>query len=117
MNNEIKVNLVVVLQGRTMMSEQECSENSNYESFSLEYEETKTKKKVRINTKLRGSIPATQSINLSKDAYESMIGECPYFMKPRDWSRMGKKGKLEAHLKRIKESLGGIDYNYTIFED
>jgi hypothetical protein len=63
--------------------------------------------------------PATQTINMSKEAYEYMISKdsCPPCFKPREWSAMNKKERLEAHLKRTAEHLGGTLYSYQIFGD
>ena len=52
------------------------------------------------------------------DAYEYMIGkEAPYFVKPRDWERLTKKQRLEAHLKRIVEELGGVSFTYAVLDN
>lgn len=62
---------------------------------------------------------ATQSLNMSKEAYECMIDKdtCPSWSKPRKWALMSKKERLEAHLQRIVEYLGGTSYTYQVFED
>lgn len=121
MNNEVKVNLSVTLQGRVMMSERECSEIpqlKGYTPFSLEFVERKNNKKTRIGMLLRKSKPATQSINITKESYDYMVSnECPYFSKPVIWLKMGKKKRLEAHLQRICESLNGESFTYVVFED
>ena len=62
--------------------------------------------------------PATQSINLYKDTYDYMVSkEGPEWCKVSVWNQMGKKAKLEAHLKKIAEHLGGKLESYQIFED
>jgi hypothetical protein len=43
--------------------------------------------------------------------------ECPYFSKPKDWARMSKIKRLEAHLEETCKALGGISYTYQVFED
>ena len=62
---------------------------------------------------------ATQSLNMSKEAYEYMIDKdsCPSWSKPGKWAAMSKKERLEAHLQRTVEHLGGVSYTYQVFED
>lgn len=123
--SEIKVNLSVTLQGRVPLSEQECSKNpNNYDYHTLAVESyTKTKKgkkfdKEIIKFRTRKSIPAMQSLNISKEAYEYYISkECPEFSKPKYWQSMSKKMRLEAHLAEITKGLNGISFTYQIFED
>lgn len=63
--------------------------------------------------------PAAQSLNISKEAYEYMIDKdsCPSWSKPGKWAAMSKKERLEAHLQRTVEYLGGTSYTYQVFED
>ena len=66
----------------------------------------------------RKSKPATQSLNICKEGYNYMISaECPSWSKPKVWNTMKPKERLEAHLQRITEGLGGTSYTYQIFED
>lgn len=122
--SEIKVNLSITLQGRVLMSEQECSKNpNNYDYHSMVVETGYNKKTKKSTTDLikfrtRKSIPATQSINISKEAYEYYISnECPDFSKPKYWQSMSKKMRLEAHLAEITKGLKGISFTYQVFED
>ena len=63
--------------------------------------------------------PAMQSLNMGKEAYEYMIDKnsCPSWSKPSKWAAMSKKERLEAHLQRTVEHLGGTSYTYQVFED
>ena len=127
MNNEIKVSLSVTLQGSVMLSQEQAKAleeekvGTGYDAFSMRVEGKNgdgKKDAKTITVKTRKCKPAGQSLNLSMDAYEYMIGkEAPYFVKPRDWERLTKKQRLEAHLKRICEGLGGTSYTYQVFED
>ena len=126
MNNEIKVSLSVTLQGGVMLSQEQAKAleeekvGTGYDAFSMRVEGLKKGKKdaETITVKTRKCKPAGQSLNLSMDAYEYMIGEeAPYFVKPRDWERLTKKQRLEAHLKRIVEGLGGVSFTYTILDN
>lgn len=117
MNNEIKMNLNIRLPGRVMMSEQLCSKNNIYDEQSL-FILDKRNKRHFYNIKTRKTIDATQSINITKTAYDYFIGkDNPHFVPFRQWSKMSKKEKLKAHLDNICEALGGLSYEYKIFED
>ena len=124
--NEIKVSLSIVLQGSTMYSQEQAKAleeekvGTGYDTFSMRVESLKNGEKdaETITVKTRKYKPAGQSLNLSMDAYEYMIGkEAPYFVKPRDWERLTKKQRLEAHLKRICEELGGVSFTYAVLDN
>ena len=126
MNNEIKVSLSVTLQGSVMLSQEQAKAleeekvGTGYDAFSMRIEGFKNGEEdaETITVKTRKCKPASQSLNLSMDAYEYMIGEeAPHFVKPRDWWRLTKKQRLEAHLKRIVEGLGGVSFTYTILDN
>ena len=123
MNNEIKVSLSVTLQGGVMLSQEQAKAleeekvGTGYDAFSMRVEGLKNGKKdaETITVKTRKCKPASQSLNLSVDAYDYMTGkEAPYFVKAGDWERLTKKQRLEAHLRRIVEGLGGVSFTYTI---
>ena len=127
--SEVKLSLSIKLPGRVMYSQESAKalEKMNLAGFtkhSMVVEEHKRMgKKVKVDKetihfKTRNTIPAVQNINICKEAYLYMIGkECPSFISPKDWSRMSKVKKLEAHLNEIAESRGGTVLHYHIFED
>lgn len=127
MNNEIKVSLSVTLQGSVMLSQEQAKalekekEGTGYDTFSMRVEGKRSdgKKDVQTITVKTGKCkPASQSLNLSMDAYNYMVSsEAPYFVKPRDWERLTKKQRLEAHLKRIVEELGGVSFTYAVLDN
>lgn len=127
MNNEIKVSLSVTLQGSVMLSQEQAKalekekEGTGYDTFNMRVEGKKSdgKKDVQtITVKTRKCKPAGQSLNLSMDAYNYMVSsEAPYFIKPRDWERLTEKQRLEAHLKRIVEELGGVSFTYAVLDN
>ena len=126
MNNEIKVSLSVTLQGSVMLSQEQAKAlekekvGTGYDAFSMRVEGREKGKKdaETITVKTRKCKPAGQSLNLSVDAYNYMIGEeAPYFVKPRDWEKLTKKQRLEAHLRRIVEGLGGVSFTYAILDN
>ena len=147
MNNEIKINLNVVLPGRTMLSKGECLKTTQKVIEKTNKKTGKTYKKTinvlvedldkmdknllkvmdykdkrpvveLITFHTRKTKPATQSINICKDSYNYMTSkDCPPWSKSSIWGRMSSKERLESHLQQITESLGGVSYNYQIFED
>lgn len=126
MNNEIKVSLSVTLQGSVMLSQEQAKAlekekvGTGYDTFNMRVEGLKDGKKdaETITVETRKCKPAGQSLNLSMDAYDYMTGkEAPYFVKARDWGKFTKKQKLEAHLKRIVEELGGVSFTYAVLDN
>lgn len=143
MNNEIKVSLNIILPGRVMLSKDECLKTTQKEitrkrkngqsykkviDVQVEDPDKMDKDTIRVTDNgknyetltvyTRKCKPATQSINLYKDTYDYMVSkECPEWCKVSMWNQMGKKARLEAHLKQIAEHLGGKLLSYQVFED
>ena len=124
--NDVKVSLSIILQGGVMYSQEQAKAlekekvGTGYDTFNMRVEGLKDGKKdaETITVKTRKYKPAGQSLNLSMDAYDYMTGkEAPYFVKPRDWERLTKKQRLEAHLKRIVEGLGGVSFTYAVLDN
>lgn len=126
MNNELKVSLSVTLQGSVMYSQEQAKAleeekvGTGYGTFNMRVESLENGRKDAgtITVKTRKCKPAGQSLNLSMDAYEYMTGkEAPSFVKPRDWEKLTRKQRLEAHLKRICEGLGGTSFTYAVLDN
>lgn len=143
--NEIKLNLSIELLGSTMLSKEECLKTTRkviekktkagkiykktievkvedwdkMEKHSMRVANINGTNPEIITFHTRKCKPATQSLNMSKEAYEYMINEdsCPSWSKPSKWAAMSEKERLEAHLQRTVEYLGGISYTYQVFED
>ena len=124
--NEIKVSLSITLQGGVMYRQEQAKAlekekvGTGYDTFNMRVESLKDGKKdaETITVKTRKCKPAGQSLNLSMDAYDYMTGkEAPYFVKAKDWERLTKKQRLEAHLKRIVEELGGVSFTYAVLDN
>lgn len=131
---EVKITMNIILPGRVMLSQESADSLeqlgqhkdskgvSGYESFSMvvsEYDKkTKNTSKERINVKVRKCIPAAQSINLNVEAYQAMTStnEVPYWTTEKKWKALKPKERLEAHLQRICEGLGGLSYSYKVLE-
>lgn len=124
--NDVKVSLSIILQGGVMYSQEQAKAlekekvGTGYDTFNMRVEGLKDGKKdaETITVKTRKYKPAGQSLNLSMDAYDYMTGkEAPYFVKAKDWKRLTKKQRLEAHLKRIVEELGGVSFTYAVLDN
>ena len=145
MDTSVKVNLSIVLKGSTMLSRQECLKTTHkviekktkagkiykktievegedwdkMEKHTMRVAETNGANPEIITFYTRKCKPTKQSLNISKEAYEYMIDKDSYpsWSKPSKWATMSKKERLEAHLQRTVEHLGGISYTYQVFED
>lgn len=143
--SEIKLSLSIELRGSTMFSKEECFKTTHkviekktkagkiykktikvkvedwdkMEKHSMRVTDNNGTNPEIITFHTRKCKPATQTINMSKEAYVYMISKdsCPPCFKPREWSTMNKKERLEVHLKRTVEHLGGTSYTYQVFED
>ena len=124
---ETKVSLTIVVPGATMISKQECLkqlENNVEESLILNHSvitvyDKDNKNQEVLHIKTRKCIPAKQSINICKDAYEAMTSsEIPYKVRNKsEWFAMSKKQRLEKHLDDIASHMGGVVESYVVFED
>ena len=139
--SEIKLSLSIELRGSTMFSKEECLKTTQ-KTITTKNGRKRTVTKVVedwdkmgkhtirvtdtdgtspkiITFRTRKCKPATQSLNMSKEAYKYMINKdsCPSWSKPGKWAAMSVKERLEAHLQRIVEHLGGVSYTYQVFKD
>lgn len=139
--SEIKLSLSIELRGSTMLSKEEClkttqkaitTKNGRKRTVTKVVEDwDKMEKHSMRVTDNNGTNPeiitfhtrkcksATQSLNMGKEAYKYMIskGSCPPWSKPGKWAAMSEKERLEAHLQRTVEHLGGVSYTYQVFGD
>ena len=142
MDTSIKVNLSIVLQGSTMLSEQECSkqlkdtivkkgkkkiitktmynkENNTENRIFLDYKDNDgIRHREPLFFMTRNTIPCKKSINISKEAYDYMVSsECPEWAKAGEWKQLSKIKRLTAHMQRICENERGISFEFQIFDD
>lgn len=142
MDTSIKVNLSIVLQGRTMLSEQECSkqlkdtiikkgkkkiitktvynkENNTENRIFLDYKDNDgIRHREPLFFMTRNTIPCKKSINISKEAYDYMVSaECPAWEKMGEWKQLSRIKRLTSHMQRICDNEGGISFEFQIFED
>lgn len=123
--SDVKVSLTVALQGRTMVSQEtadaleKLSPAGGYDRTSIEVSGPDHKDREVIVIRTRKSIPATQTINLSEEAYNYMISSegCPFFLKQRHWNALKTKERLAIHIERIAQQLGGVVLSCQVLED
>ena len=143
MDRSIKVNLSIVLPGRIMLSEQECSEKLVEWKYNkrtkkkekvvtlaydmdkvtpnrlfLDYKDESGRHKEPIYFLTRNTIPCKKTINITREAYDYMISsECPEWAKVGEWKQLSRIKRLTQHMQRICENEGGISFEFQIFDD
>ena len=120
MNNTVKVNLSIKLPGSVMLSQQAAENTPNsFNEFKIEVSGPKGEDREVLTVQTRKCAPASQSLNISKESFDTMIDKelCPYWCKSGTGAGMNNKMRLEAHLKRIAEGLDGTSFTYQVFED
>lgn len=142
--SEIKLSLSIELRGSTLFSKEECLKTTHkviekrtkagkiykktievkvvdwdkMEKHSMKVANTDGTNPEIITFHTRKTKPTTQSINICKEAYDYMTSkECPAWSKIGTWSQMKSEQRLESHLQRIAEHLGGTVISYKVFED
>lgn len=127
MNDLTKISLTIQLEGSTLVRKSE-PEEIQYVITERNLNSSKKKKKGKDGLKVvkKGSTshysyttkPAFQHINIPIEGYRYMVSnECPYFAKPKLWNKMTAAQRLEAHLQRICEHVGGKSFSYEILND
>lgn len=144
MDKEIKASLTVALPGSVMLSKEECLKTTQkvierktktgkvykktidiqvedwdkMDSHTMKVTGPKGSDPESITFHTRKTKPATQSVNICREAYDYMTSkECPSWNKIGVWNQMKPKQRLESHLQRIAEHLGGKIVSYEVFED
>lgn len=114
---EIKISATFIIPGRTLRTEAECQNDETlYTNVTLKTFNGKKYKK--YHWKERTTIPSTQVINMSEEAYQHMTDPqaCPNWCRQRDWLQLSKKKRIESHLDMIANDLKGIVKEYEIFQ-
>ena len=126
MNNVIKISLTIELEGSTLVRKSE-PEIIKCILTKRDFEPNKKWKgkdglKIVRNARFKHysliAKPASQHINMNIEAYEYMTsGECPSWAKPKIWATMTTTQRLEAHLQRTCEHVGGKSFTYEVLGD
>lgn len=131
---DIKVSLNLTLQGRVMLSSQECDKNpkQNYDIHKLFVQKTDNPKDGMelITYRTRRYNTAKQSINMNSETYDYMLDTptTPKLAKivwsnpsgtktKRAWDFLSKEDRLKHHFDQIAQDLHAISYTYEVIED
>jgi hypothetical protein len=137
--NDIKINVKISIPGRTLYAEKDCYkitkrklENTKGKVYFAKaplYDYTKNiKNTLDIDTNrgvetiaffTRRAIPAYQSINMTRSAYDYFIEETAPkgFTKTSLWKKMSKEERIKYHLAILAESIGGQLESFKVFDD
>ena len=126
MNYSPKISLTIELEGGTLVRKSE-PEIIKYSVTKRDFEPNKKwKSKDGLKVVRKGTFkhypliakPASHHINICVEAYKYMTSnEYPYWAKPKVWAMMSETQRLEAHLQKICEHVGGKSFTYEILGD
>lgn len=110
-----KVNLTIILQGRVMMSEQECSKNSKYKEIAVSL----PKGGVLHVPDIRTCDEVKQVLHMSREAYNYLtsVDSLPVHFSKSKWSDMHPNERLNCHAQLICRDMGGLAYKFEILDD
>lgn len=120
---EPKLSLTLVLQGRTIVSQQDAAENAellNNESVKF----ITDKHWETIHFKTRKCYPAKQVLKMSKEAYFNILNTPtdPKFnrkvnKKQRVWDTFSEDKRIKLHCALIAHDLKALSFDYFVLED
>ena len=126
MSHSPKISLTIELEGSTLVRKSE-PEIVKYSITKRDLEPNKKwKSKDGLKVVRKGTFkyhpliakPASHHINICVEAYKYMTSnECPYWAKPKVWTMMSETQRLEAHLQKICEHVGGKSFTYEVLGD
>lgn len=122
--SEIKISVSITLPGGVMLTQAEAKQlekekaGTGFDITKLKVEDKKGNKDV-LSIKTRKYKSCSQSINMSKEAYDYMTSKDSRLpnIKSYVWAKMNKKQRLEAHLDLVCKALKGTSYTYKVFDD
>lgn len=122
--SEIKISMSITLPGGVMLTQAEAKQlekekaGTGFDITKLKVEDKKGNKDV-LSIKTRKYKSCSQSIDMSKEAYDYMTSKdsCLPNIKSYMWAKMNKKQRLEAHLDLVCKALKGTSYTYKVFDD
>ena len=114
----------ITLPGGVMLTQAEAKQlekektGTGFDITKLKVEDKKGNKDV-LSIKTRKYKSCSQSINMSKEAYDYMTSKdsCLPNIKSYVWAKMNKTQRLEAHLDLVCKALKGTSYTYKVFDD
>lgn len=128
---EPKLSLTLVLQGSSMVSQQEA-ENKPKEFTELNFLNIKSYnrklKKETITFRTRKNVTVRQVLKMSQEAYEAMLEEPtnPKYNKVvakvkgkliRVWDTMSEESRIKKHCELIAHDMNALDFSFNVLED
>jgi hypothetical protein len=116
--DDIKVTVSFSIPGSIMLKENDPNGDPvEFVSSSLSVSNRNSKKSETITFKTPKCKPCTQSINMTREAYKSMLNTPIHKISPFQWNSMSKKKKIAEHLKDIQHDLHATSFEFIIYED
>ena len=114
----IKISASFKLKGSVMYSEKDKNgEPIHYDTNTVNFYDTETNKTKTVKLKTSRCKPCTQTISMSKEAYQYMMSTPVGDMSANHWKQMSENQRIAEHLKETQHDLGAISFEFTIFND
>ena len=116
--DNIKISARFKIRGNIICSEKDQnSEPLHYDVNTMDFYDRKKGKKETVKFKTSRCKPCVQTINMSLEAYQTMMNTPTEKMSVNHWKRMSENQRITEHLKEIQNNLGATSFEFTIFED
>lgn len=116
--DDIKVTVSFSIPGSVMLKAKAPNGDPiEFISNSLSVSDRNSKKSETITFKTSKCKPCTQSINITREAYKSMLSTPIHKISPFQWNSMSKKKKIAEHLKDIQHDLHATSFEFIIYEE
>jgi hypothetical protein len=131
---EPKLSLTLVLQGSSMVSQQEAENKPkeftepNFLTIKSYDRKLKKFKKETIAFRTRKNVTIRQVLKMSQEAYEAMLEEPtnPKYNKVvakvkgkliRVWDTMSEESRIKKHCELIAHDMNALDFSFNVLED
>ena len=131
---EPKLSLTLVLQGSSMVSQQEAENKPkeftepNFLTIKSYDRKLKKFKKETIAFRTRKNVTVRQVLKMSQEAYEAMLEEPtnPKYNKVvakvkgkliRVWDTMSEESRIKKHCELIAHDMNALDFSFNVLED
>lgn len=112
---EIKLSVTFILPGRVLCGADNCQSVEN-EKFSI-HVFTKKGGHENLTVTTRGCKPASQVINMSKEALYAMITDPAPGYNLKRWATLSRNERIKKHLDITAEYLGAKSFTWTEYKD
>ena len=116
--DNIKISASFKLQGSVMYSEKDRKGDPlHYDVNTVDLYDKKKNKTITAKFKTSRYKPCIQTINMSMEAYQSMISVPTANISTAHWKRMSENQRIAEYLKEMQYDLGAISFEFTVFND